>query len=164
MLLAVAILLALFAQMENNHVIIFLNKYRIDLSLFALVLIFILGYIVVTIIWWLWSSGFNLPHALKVWYFNYKTAKSIKYLMLAQINYFAGNYSECLKQVTDILGFERNQEKRFLSLILAYKACSHLNDDEKQHKIMVELEQYTEKKWQKAKLKIFAKDENNFKS
>lgn len=159
LLLVVVAAVALFSQMGNNHVIIFITKYRVDLSLFALILIFILGYVVIIILWWLWSSGFNLPRSLKIWYLNYKTAKSSKYLLLAQINYFAGDYAKCLQQVADVLGFERNQEKRFVALILAYKACGYLHDNERRHEVMIELEAYTEKKWQKAKLNIFARDE-----
>lgn len=145
--------------MGNNHVIIFLSKYRVDLSLLALIIIFILGYIIVTVLWWLWSSGFNLPHTLRIWHLNHKAAKNTKYLLLAQINYFAGDYARCLKQVTDVLRFEKDQEKRFVALLLTYKACSYLHADERRHEVMLELEGYTEKKWQEAKLNIFARDE-----
>ena len=148
---AVAIVIAFFAQFNDGHIILFLNNYRFDMTFSLFVLAVILLFIMV---YYLIRASINIhriPSKIKRWQQNHALLVSRKYLNNAGINFFEGKFGSAYKNAVLSTNKETNVENKFLGLMLAFKSSNYMRNYVKESEILDELDKFQQQKWQLAK-------------
>ncbi|MDQ5921931.1 MAG: HemY protein [Pseudomonadota bacterium] len=156
LIVGLAVFAALYANNVSGHVIIFLDRYRIDLLLTTMIIIIVLIYVLIYYMVRFWINIHKLPDSIRSWKSNKSLIKGRKYLNNAQINYLEGRFALSFKNAME--SFARNKEcdDKFLSLILAYKSANMMHDYKQEEEVFNKLIKYDDKKRCFDKLMVIA--------
>ena len=134
-LLAVAIAIAEFSQFNSAAVTLYLANYRIDLSLNLLLLLWLSSLVIVYFLMRLAINLKHLPQTIKRARINRALILSRGYLNAAGLDYFEGNYPSCYKNALKSLNKELKRENKRLAYLLAMRAATLLQDQDKVAKL-----------------------------
>ena len=151
-ILVIAIAFVAFSLNSNGHIVVLIGRYRIDLSLVIAITSIIITFIVCYYLIRLIVNINIIPNKIKRWRYARTIRASRKYLNNAGVNYFEGKYANSYTNALKSINKDTIPENNFLALILAFKSASNLSDSVKQHELLIKLNNYSEKKWQLAKL------------
>jgi HemY protein len=156
LIIVVAIAVVAFSLNNNGHVILLAGRFRMDISLIvaivSIVITFLVCYYLIRII----VNLNRIPNQIKQWRQIVVSRSSRKYLNNAWISYLGGDYINAYASSIKSIGKETNRDNKFLSKTLAIKAASKLSDSQSVQKILIQLNDYSDKKWQLAKLSLTA--------
>jgi HemY protein len=158
-LLAVALMIAMLSSVGPGHVILFFDKYRVDLSLTALLVIILFTFLVVYYLIRFWVNLNRLPNKIRKWRAKQALLQGRNYLNSAGIHYFEGKYGNACNNALKSTSKEINKDNKFLALMLAFKSATFMRDYEKQEALLEELNNYKDKKWQLAKFMATAESQ-----
>ena len=151
LLIAIAVIIAFFAQFNDGHIVLFLNNYRFDMAFsffcISIIILFILIYYII-------RASVNIhriPSKIKRWQQNHALLVSRKYLNNAGINFFEGKFGRAYKNAILSTNKETNAENKFLGLMLAFKSSNYMRNYTKESEVLDELDKFQQQKWQLAK-------------
>lgn len=150
---------AIYSSGGPGHVVIFLNQYRVDVSLTSLCLFVLLLYVLVYYLVRFWVNMRRLPNNMKKWRERNALKEGRSYVNNAGINYIECKFGSAYKNAMRSYKKENNKENQFLALMLAYKSASYMRNYEKEQEVLMLLDQYTDKKWQMAKYMAAAENQ-----
>jgi len=156
LILTVAILFVTFSLNNNGHIIVLISRYRIDLSLVIATLGIVVAFIIAYYILRLIINVNRIPNKVRRWQLANSIRASRKYLNNAGVNYFEGKYISAYNNALKSINKEIKCDNKFLALLIALKSASNLADYQKEQQLLIKLDNYSEKKWQLAKLIVTA--------
>jgi len=156
LLIAVAILIAFMSHNGHGHVIAFVGKYRLDISLGSVilgtVLLFICSYGLIRIV----VNVMHIPSSLSGWWRRRETQKSHKYLTASILSYFSGNYKAVYKYAMRATSKESQSDDKVVTSLLAFLSLGHMGQDARQQQLEKQLDGYQDASVQVAILVVRA--------
>ncbi len=129
-LFILAVVVAGFSSYGPGHVILFIGKYRLDLSLATLMLIILIAYVALYYMFILGNSIYSIPKGIRL--YRHKTAinKSRKYFNLAVTNYYQNEYQTAYDNALKSISYNVPASDKFPVLLLALDLIDLMNDSE----------------------------------
>lgn len=159
LLAAIAFLIARLSFIGPGHVIIFISRYRIDLSLTTMVLIIALIFLAIYYLTRLWVNINRIPNKIRRYQAKHALLESRKDLNNAGVHYFEGKFHSAYLSAMKSINKEISKDNKFIAYMLAFKSASYLRNYDKQDELLTELDKYKERKWQLAKLMALAESQ-----
>jgi HemY protein len=131
LLFILAIFIAIMSGYGNGHVVLFMSKYRLDLSLSTLLLIVLIIYVILHYAAAFLSSIYNIPDGVRRYRRNIAINRNRNYFNLATNSYFQEEYQKAYNNALKSLSQDVPAENKLPVLLLAVDAINLMNEDEK---------------------------------
>lgn len=165
-LFSLATLVAILCSYGPGHVIILINKYRLDLSFTTLVLIILLAYGVLHYLFLLCGSIYHIPSGIRHYRQKMSLIRSRNYFSIAAINYFRNEYKVAYTEALRSISQDTTAYNKFPVVLLAIDAIHLMNEDDekslaKLSKVVSKLRSHDERNYVYAQLLKINKTKND---
>lgn len=145
-LFAAAVVVALFAEANAGHVVIYFPPYRLDTSLNFFLVVLIVVFVACLVVWRTSAAILELPKQAAIYRRRQREARAVSYLSEAIEDIFAGRFSKALK-AAELASL--NPVMAETAALLAARAAHRLNELETRDRWLAKI---TSSQRQQAKL------------
>jgi|GEM_PF-4377599 len=131
LLFILAIIIAAVSSYGPGHVILFVDKYRLDLSFATLLVMILILYAILHYIFIFFGGVYNIPGGIRRHRHNMAIVKSRNYFNEAATNYFQNEYQTAYNNALKSISQNISAIDKFPVLLLAIDAIHLMNDDDK---------------------------------
>ncbi len=158
LLLLLALAVAGLGLFNNGSMLLISRGYQFEISLNLFIILWFLSFILVYYVIRLYINIKRLPTKIQRSRAKNALIASRKHLNLAGLHYFEGKYRQCYENSLKSIKREYSSENKFLAYLLAFRATSIMRDSAKEQDILIQLNSFSDSKWQLAKHMVIAEN------
>ncbi len=155
---ALALAVAGFSHFNSGFVTIAIANYQLEFSLNLLLVMWLVSFLIIYYLLRIIINVKRIPAKLQRSRQKRSLILGQKYLNLAGLYYFEGRYKNCYKFAIKTVKQQTSADNKFLAYMLALRSASIMQDAALENKVVDEIAQFSEPKWQLAKHMILAEN------
>lgn len=131
LLFILAIIIGTLCSYGPGHVILLIDKYRVDLSVITLLLVILVIYLILHYIFIFFGGVYHIPARIRQYQCRRALIKSRNYFNMAATNYFQGEYQKAYNNALKSMSQNVLVTDKFPVLLLAIDALHLMGDSDK---------------------------------